>query len=349
MSSTNIDRSLCLLALAVAGLAFAGPARADDAADPAVTMSIDLFQAGRRLAESGDCRAAIEKFRESIRANDGIGARLNAAVCEVALGSPADAYNDYRVAQDLAEHKEDPRADVARAGAHDLEPRVVRIIVNGSPAYVTVDRKNLDRSERALLSRGYALAPGTSHTIVASSDTRHWRAELEPHEAGLLPALTVSFDAPEAASVAATTAGVSAAAVTNDKPEKPDAWPLQKTLGLVAAGAGAVGLAVGGIVGAVAIGKGNEVHGACSANGGTYPNNCGAAAGSQDAANQSAFTLATVSTASLVAGGVLILGGAALWFSAPTSASPRAAQRTRITASPRLGPGLTGVALEGTF
>jgi hypothetical protein len=88
----------------------------------------------------------------------------------------------------------------------------------------------------------------------------------------------------------------------------------QKTVALVVAGVGVAGVAVGGIFGGLSMSKHGEAQTAC-------PNaGCPTQAG-VDLWN-SARTDGNISTIAFIAGGVLVAGGAVLWFTAKKPAAP---------------------------
>lgn len=86
----------------------------------------------------------------------------------------------------------------------------------------------------------------------------------------------------------------------------------------MAAGVGVVGLAVGTFTGLHALSQRSEAESKCE----SYPSRCSADA---SAANDEAKKFATLSTVSLIAGGVLVVGGIVLVLIAPRRADPRAA------------------------
>jgi hypothetical protein len=105
----------------------------------------------------------------------------------------------------------------------------------------------------------------------------------------------------------------------------------QKTVALVAAGIGVVGLAVGSVFGALTVSKKSDAQNAC-------PNLCSDQHG-VDLWND-AVSSGNVATAFFVVGGLGIAGGAALWFTAPSSGGAPAAQ---------VGVGPGTLRLKGTW
>ena len=88
-----------------------------------------------------------------------------------------------------------------------------------------------------------------------------------------------------------------------------------RTLGLVVGGAGVVGLATGGIFGAMASSSWSTARSEC-------PSHTGCTAQAiRD--HDSASTLATVSTVGFIAGGILLAAGLTFYFTAPKDDAPR--------------------------
>jgi hypothetical protein len=115
----------------------------------------------------------------------------------------------------------------------------------------------------------------------------------------------------------------------------------QKTLGLVAGGIGVASLAVGGVFGLLTLSQKSQQENACGSP-------CSAASHAQAVSDHSAgMTDGTISTVSFIAGGVLVLGGAVLFFTARPSSEPPAATGLRI--APSVGPGGGGMLLRGEF
>jgi hypothetical protein len=105
----------------------------------------------------------------------------------------------------------------------------------------------------------------------------------------------------------------------------------QKVLAIAAGGIGVVGLGLGAFFGVTALSKKSDAQNAC-------PNACT----SSDGVNKwsDAVSTGNISTVALIAGGVGVLGGAILWFSAPKSASSSGTQVG-------LAPG--GLEVKGTW
>jgi hypothetical protein len=116
----------------------------------------------------------------------------------------------------------------------------------------------------------------------------------------------------------------------------------QKVLGLVAGGLGVAGIAVGGVFGMMTISQKNQEVSDC-------PNaaTCSASSYSQaSSARSSALSDGTISTVGFIAGGALLVGGLALFFTAHSTPQQGGAG---LLVVPSVGPGSGGMVLRGEF
>lgn len=121
-----------------------------------------------------------------------------------------------------------------------------------------------------------------------------------------------------------------------ETPPSPSWWTTQRTLGVLGAGLGVAGLAVGGVFGAFALSDKNQEQSNCSTS--ACPNQPQAKA-DYDTGNQNA----TISTIGFIAGGALLAAGAVLFFTARDPASPVASGSGSLYLAPSTtgrGPGL---------
>jgi hypothetical protein len=124
-----------------------------------------------------------------------------------------------------------------------------------------------------------------------------------------------------------------------------DGFGTQKLLGVVSAGAGVVGLVVGGIFGGLALSEKSNVQSLCATS-------CGASAHAQaDSDHSSGTTDATVSTVGFIAGGALLASGAALFFTAPkpSSEAPTQPLSRSWRVVPSVGASRGGLLMQGEF
>jgi hypothetical protein len=117
----------------------------------------------------------------------------------------------------------------------------------------------------------------------------------------------------------------------------------QRTAGLVLGGLGVVGLGLGGVFGGLASSRWSTAKGDCSSSQTCTPSDNTAATGERS----DAVTLATVSTVSFIAGGVLAAGGLILFLTAPHGSETGSGKGLLVV--PAGGPGNAGMTLRGWF
>jgi len=350
-SAPMLRRLLCASIISCAiGSSLASNARADDPS--AVATAEALFAEGRKLMADGQIAVACPKFEAAQRLAPTPGTLLNLANCYEKAGRIASAWASYRDA--ISSARAAGRTDLAesaqkRAGL--LEPRLARlsVTVTASAPGVAVMRDNV-----ALPREGWAVPvpvdPG-EHVVTAQAPGRRpFRAAVPAPAEGAtttvnVPELEVdpaaTTPAPEPSPVPAATPSVAAPPSTNDGP-KPGAT--QRTLGVVAGGVGVVGLVIGGGFAAQASSKNSDSKAKCRPE---APNLCTPEGKSLRDDAQHAGDLATVS---VLLGALFAGAGAALYFTAPSDRSPRAAQPMSLRrVGLGAGPSPVGVGLAGVF
>lgn len=324
---------------------WAAPARADDSAHDKAVVS---FQEGRKYIEAGNCDAAITKLRESLSYEPSVGARLSIADCFEA-SDPLAAWRMLKDAANLAYINADDRLPLAETRAAALEKRLATIRV--SVPQTTLEQPGFElRVDGELIDKFHyrtgviATKPG-KHVVEASAPLRHFAQQVSA-EAGSSAQVTVHLERDTCATVAPSASTSSSAAPMTAVTEAPGST--RRTLGLAIAGAGIAGLASGVVFGILTLNKKSKIDELCGGNAG----DCHAAPGSIDPERQSATTTATISTASFIAGGVAVLGGGLLYFTAPSWAAPSPSTRSAratLRLAPRVGIDNAGMGLEGTW
>jgi hypothetical protein len=307
-----------------AALLAAGPFAFAQAMSPAV---IELFDAGRALADKGDHAGACAKFTEAIRIDGArrYGLLMNLGQCSEKQGKTATAWALYKEAAFTARRQsraEDEANAVKLAAA--LEPRLAKLQINAGPGKATaglVIRTDGQEVGAGALGTPIAVDPG-SHAIEATAPGYTvWSTTVTVADGAVqvveIPAL-VKAAAPPPAAVAAGGGGGS-----------------RRTAEFVSLGVGGVGLVLGVVAGAVAAGD----HGSLAS--GCPEGNCPP---SQWSKVDSYNATATLSTIGLAAGGALVGLGAVLLVTAPKGG---AAAKVGFVVQPAAGGG--GVAAVGSF
>jgi hypothetical protein len=330
--------------------AWTAPSRADDCASDPHACAVSLFEAGRRLLEAGNWQAAIPVFQKSLEQQPTIGALLNLGDCDGKAGRPWEAYVQYRAAARLAKVTNDPRREAAEGSARSVAPLVLRVklVTEEAGGAVRIDDTLVPNEYMALLLAGeYALSPSVTHAVeVTSSPGVLWRGEVQG-PAGAEREIVVHERAASGASPAPA-----ASAMRTGEPEGPSSPPPPspsppndrpgsglRLAGIVTAGAGGVGLVIGVVAGAIALGDLGHARSLCDASGGTYPASCnGSSAQDVRSANAAANGAATASTIGFVVGGMALAVGGVLYFLAPN-----------VSVSVAQTPGGAGVLLRQTW
>ncbi|HEY8089850.1 MAG TPA: hypothetical protein VIF09_18445 [Polyangiaceae bacterium] len=312
-----------------------------------------LFNAAKALTDAGQFADACAKYAESKRLAPGIGVTLYLADCYEHIGRTASAWTEFRSAEGQARERGDKRADVARAHAQALEPKLDRLTIVVAP---TVPQAGLQ-----VLRDGVPVAneemglpvpvdPG-DHAVVVSSPG-HASKTLTAHLGPESPTATIRIDSldegtpgpvpipaplpsptPEPAPGPATTLPSEPPAAALADPGKTRRW-----IGIGIGGAGVVGIIVGSTFGVLAKIKFDQSNSAqCNA--------------SSDRCYTPGFPMrkdaehaATASDVGFIAGGALLAAGAIVYFTAP-----KAPAATGITVAPVPLARGGGALLTGSF
>jgi tetratricopeptide (TPR) repeat protein len=300
------------------------------------TLAQSLFDQGRRLVSAGDYARACAKLEESERLDPGVGTQLNIAHCYELAGRSASAWSAYAEAASAAKAAgQSDREDYARERAQALEKELSKLTITLSAQRLKglLILRNGQPLDGSALGTPIAVDPGEYRLEARAPGHRAWSTTLQ-----VQPGETTELEIPELeplrnveAKQAAARAAVQQLASTQGK------------AALIIAGAGLVGLGVGGALALAAEGQyDNAVRDFCR--GGS----CGPRAYDETAAARRQGNWAT---ALVVAGGVAVASGVALWFTVPTArARDRAADHAQSAARARaLRVSASGVTLEGAF
>jgi hypothetical protein len=309
------------------GLATA-PARGDDSRE-----ALDELKQGYSLKQLGNCRDALPHLARSVRLDPSGRALLNLSDCEQQLGELVEAQGHAAQGRELARHKSE--AELVTAADAQLEsiakrlPRLTVRLASTAPQHCLVASDGTV-VEAAALGVDVGVNPG-AHVLTVSAPgyaERRFDVSLEEgarKEVEVEPGAKLQPDASNAAtSPAATTAGPAA-------PEgvAPKTSP-NRALAYSVLAVGAAGVTVGVVTGLAAGSKHTTLAGECDSQGGACP------PGSQGDIN-SFYTLRTASTVAYAIGAAGLVGGAVLWFTAP---SPRSDAAAHVW----LGPASAGIA-----
>lgn len=308
--------SVALLVLAAAGSPAA--AQAQDAQSQAQGRA--LFNDGVTLFNKGDYEAACPKFEASLKAFPGLGTRGKLAECYEKLGRYASAWQAYRDVAQLAMRGGDPtREQVAAGRAKALEPKLSYFTITLPPANDApglVIKRGGTELERSKLGSAEPVDSGAISIEVSAPGRKTFTTQMTAAQGQ-----STKFEVPPLMPLpsAAPPPPPPPPPVSGDHEPPgihgdPPAW--QKPVGLVLVGVGVVGLGVGTVFGLSAKSKYNDAFDSGS---------CDRSTKQCDGAGQSAIddarSKATLSTILFAAGGVLAVGGAIVFLTAPSTHS----------------------------
>jgi serine/threonine-protein kinase len=300
-------------------------ARADDAEA--------LFEQGRKLADSGNYAEACPKFEQSRRLANGLGVTMYLADCFAKTGHPARALPLFREAEHMANERHDKRASAAHDRVEALEKTVpkltIRVKSTGAGLEVKIDDQALDLTQ---LKEPVRLDAG-SHALVASAPGKSdFSTNVQ-----LVEGAAASVDIPELADAGQKTqATPTHAPETRDESAKTGLGP-QRTVGLVVAAVGLVGLGIGTFFGIRAKSKLDDSNsGHCDGADTCDPEGLSLRSDAKGAA--------TISTVAFALGIGCVGAGAILYLTGKKSTS-----RSALRVTPSAGPGGGGLVLDERF
>jgi len=294
-----------------------------------------LFDDAKALAAAGQFAQACPKFEESLRLDPGIGTQFNLANCYEQAGRTASAWTTFiEVAGAAREAKQPEREQVARERAAALENKLSRLTI----AVVPKDLEGLEIKRdgvavgKAQWGTALPLDPG-AHLITASAPGKKaWQESFAVPTAGGVVTATVP-DLADETPVPASPPPIEPRGLTSAERTRGDA---QRAVGVLAVGAGVIGIATGGVLGLLAKAKYNTAADHCS-DAGCDPTGVDI--------RDSAFARGNVATVVMGVGAALAVGGAVVWIAAP---SPPSGARANL-GSPSLGLSARGVTLRGVW
>lgn len=309
--------------LAIAGFAHAEPPRETKALDPAEK----LFEEARVAMAAKDYPTACARFEASHRLSPGAGVLASLGDCEEHRGHLLAARDAFNAAAELFTKPEKKRYALERAAAVERTiPKLTVHLSEPSPADVEIvlDDKPIAPKATTLLDPGH-------YTVVVRAPKhkpRTYPIDLRSGEARLITAEPLdSFEVP------GPPQPVPPKTVSAERTKSP-----LRPIGFVVAGVGVVGLGVGAITGAMALGNASTVRSSC--NTGVSPAVCKNQEGLD--AMSSGSTNATLSTIGFIGGGALLTAGIVMVL-----VSPKASSSTAI--APMMGPGTAGLTMWRSF
>jgi len=276
-----------------------------------------LFDEGRRLVEAGQVAQACPKFEESQRLDPGSGTQFNLADCWERENRTASAWTLFlEVASAMKAAGQTSREQAARERAAALEKRLSRlkIVVDREVPGLEI-RRDGEVVGKATWGLALPVDPGTHRIEVSAPGSKPWSERVEVAAGPSERAVTVPALGAADASPPVTTPAIAAMPATVPTPQADNATPggTQKTIGLIVGGVGVVGLGVGAALGLGAKSKFDESKPHCDS-AGCDPEGL--------SIREDAVSKGNVATIVSGIGLVGLVGGAVLYFTAPSKPKP---------------------------
>jgi hypothetical protein len=346
-----------LLALAVVGAAAPAAVAQTNAQQKAAAEA--LFEDASKLMEEGQYGAACERFEQSQKADPGVGTLLNLGRCYALTGRLASSWAIYREAASAARASgQGDRARVAEENARELRPRLSELALLVPPSQPRGYELLMDNNLVSSVQFGLSVpVDAGQHLLVARAPGyEQWSSVIQvggsgAHKTVQIPSLTPLVEPASAPPVdAAPSAHFAAPSAVNAVGPAADAGSSgsgsgQRWTGLIVAGGGLVAVGAGVGFGLHARGLDDDAKKLCGAQGCSTPQG--------EDLNESARNWATAANVAYAAGGVALVTGAILYFTAHDS--PKTAHGGSWQVVPVLGglPGGSGngsgVVVDGTF
>jgi hypothetical protein len=285
--------------------------------------------------QEGKAAEACPKFEESQRLDPGSGTLLNLARCYEVSGRVASAWNVYLEAAAAAQASGNKaREKEARSRADALRPKLTRLVIDVPNEVRTIAGLEIlrDGDRVGTAQWGVAIpADAGEHSIEARAPGRAaWKTSVTLRDPGQSVSVTVPPLAPAQAEVAGAPVPAAEPVKEAPPPARKGSLGTQRTLALVAAGVGVVGVGIGTVFGLRSKSQHDIAEEHCT----------GSVCDTQegvDAGNE-AYSAGTISTVGMIVGVAGLAGGAALWFTAKPEPS-----------GPEVAVGLGGVRVRGTW
>lgn len=284
-------------------------------------MAQSLYDDARKLVAGGDYAAACPKLEESQRLDPTAVTLFNLADCYEHIGRTASAWAGFlEVAAASKRASRSDRAQVARARADALEPKLARLTIDVSAAARGAGI-TLKRDGAVVLEGQWGSAvpvdPGKHKLEATAPSKRTWTTEVDvPPEKAIATEVPALADAPSASELPTSSSAPSPPGTpSSETPSAPaqdsHPWATSRTIALVAGGLGVVGVGVGSYFGVTALSKNADAKSSCQGNRCWQPG--------YDLRNE-AVSDGNISTICFGIGAAAIAAGVVLWVTAPTGA-----------------------------
>lgn len=326
-------------------MSLSAPALAEGTAEDRASAD-QLYNDATKLMAAGKYAEACPKLGASQKLDPAIGTLLKLGFCFTYTGQSASAWASFNDAEAMARKANDrSRGDEAAKRARDLEGQLSKLAIESAAVEVEVRRDGIVL-DRSVLGAALPVDPG-AHVISASAAGKEpWSSSITI-EAGP-GTTTVRVPALASAAVAATSAAAVAIPAAHEA-KAATGWSTQRKVAIGVGAAGAAGLVVGAVFGAMTLSKTSATTGHCSTDEKPKCDEEGLTLYAD------ANTTANVSNVALAVGGAAVIGGVVLFLTAPggEAAAPTTAKASakaaRIEVVPVVSAGAAGVFLQGVW
>ncbi len=336
------------VAVLVPALLVPAAARAQSPKD--VAMAEGLFNQGVKLLEQKKYADACDMLEQSRKLATGLGVTLYLADCQENNNRPVAAFLLFREAEKLAAARKDAREKIAHDRADKLEKAIPRLTfrvsadVAAAGQQIIFDGRRLEQKE---WGQPMMVEPGPHKIRSMSEDGNAWESEVTA-VAGASTAMDIPLLRPSRNTTTPLPTPTPTPIPTPTPTPTPAPTPpaenasraapgaTQRTVGLVVAGVGVVGLGLGTVFGLSAKSKQSDAEAHCNAADKCDPTGLGL--------RQDGLHAATLSTVFFVVGTAAVAGGAVLYLIAPKGDA-----KAGLAVAPALSARDAGFILRGKF
>jgi hypothetical protein len=349
MKRSSLRACLLVTVAAVAAWSHPRPAVAQPSASDRAAAET-LFNQGVELLEKNQAAEACPKLQESQRLDPGVGTLLYLADCYKQIGKTASAWGTFREAAYAASAAgQKDREELATKEAAALEAVLSKLVISVEQPETPGIKVLRDGQEvgRALWDSPVPVDPGKSVVSAEAPGMTPWKQELDIPAGAGSTSVRVPALAPAPVAIAAPPPVLAPQRTAKPLPAPPpDRQPgggggVQRGLGWLGFGLGAVGIVGSGVLGLVA--KANYESSSDGCRKEDDDTLCSAAAIDD---GESAQSMATAATVTLGVGAALFVGGIVMVVTAP---STRSGAAPKVTLTAQGGPGRGRLSLEGTW
>ena len=317
-------------------LAAASPFATSIAAAQSNTSAQALFDDARALMNAGKHAEACPKLAESQRLDPGGGTLIHLALCYEHVGKTASAWATFNDALSAAKRdRRDDRLKVADEHLAQLTPKLTKLRLVVPPQIANtkglVIKRHEDETSPAEWGSAVPVDPGEIRIELSAPGKKTTVQTVVTDR----PGQTFDVEVQALENEADATAGGPGTAAQRDVGVPSNSGGGQRTIGLVVAGVGVVGLGVGGYFGLQSMSKKKDADGDCD----------GSACLDQRGVDlrDDARGAGNISTVAFIVGGVAVAAGATLYLTAPKK------NRASVAMRPALAPGYAGLGATGRW